>query len=76
MQQWAGGKASRKVKREETAVLSKTLGLPFSFSVPVGGVIVGDFLQSFDQHAAEAIAAVEVHADEFEADFIDASAAE
>jgi len=56
--------------------MSGAPALDFSFAVPFGGAIVGDFLQGLDEDAAEAVAAVEVHADELETDFIDAGAAE
>lgn len=49
--------------------------LDFSFAVPVGDAIVGKFLQGFNQDAAQAIAAVEIHTDEFEANFVDTGAA-
>src|SRR5208282_3710031 len=50
--------------------------LLFSSAVPFGRAILRDFLQRLDQNAAEAIAAVEIHADELETDFIDAGTAE
>src|SRR5277367_910886 len=50
--------------------------LDLPLPIPVGGVVVGHFLQGLDQDAAQAIAAVQVHADELEADFVDAGAAE
>lgn len=54
---------------------SPQLLLDFSFAVPVGDAGVGKFLQGFNQDAAQAIAAVEIHTDEFKANFIDTGAA-
>jgi len=52
---------------------AQKLGL--SVSVPVGGAIVRYLLQRLDQDAPEPVAAVQVHADELETNFIDARTA-
>src|SRR5260370_10414876 len=62
-------------KRGVNHPLAAELTLRFSFAVPFGGAIVGDFLQGLDEDATEAVAAVEGHTDELGTDFIDASAA-
>jgi len=50
--------------------------LYFALAVPVERTIVRDLLQRFDQDAAEAVTAVEVHTHEFESNFIDPGAAQ
>src|SRR6266852_2911092 len=49
-------------------------GLGLAFAVPGAGAVFGSLLGSFNQDTTQAVAAVEVHADELEADFVDTSA--